>query len=157
MLGDWLLDPDEVESATVRLPGLGLLPLSSTFGRDKRLTRAEAIWLADGTLLKGYEIHHGITVPSELSRQKTGMKIVARSTTGEALGYGDGRVWGTYIHGIFDADGFRRGFLNELRTLKGLPPLAVHPAPNLDDELDRLAEAVLANVDLARIEKDLGL
>ncbi|MGD9939895.1 MAG: cobyric acid synthase, partial [Clostridia bacterium] len=157
MLGDWLLDPDGVESTTARLPGLGLLPLSSTFGRDKRLARVEATWLADGTRLKGYEIHHGMTFPSDRPLQSGGMKVVARSTTAEALGYGSGRVWGSYIHGIFDADGFRRNFLNELRFRKGLPPLPVHQAPNLDDELDRLAEAVRTNVDLARIEKELGL
>ncbi len=85
------------------------------------------------------------------------MKVVARSADGEALGYGAGRVWGSYIHGIFDSDGFRRSFLNELRSLKGLPPLGVHPAPRLDEELDRLAEAVRLNVNLARIEKELGL
>jgi adenosylcobyric acid synthase len=169
MLGDWLLDPIGVESTTARLPGLGLLPLSSTFGRDKRLSRVEATWLADGTRLKGYEIHHGMTGPSDRSIQSAGrphgaatkaqdaMTVVARSTTGEALGYGAGRVWGSYIHGIFDEDGFRRAFLNDLRSCKGLPPLAIHPAPNLDDELDRLAEAVLSSVDLGRIEKELGL
>lgn len=167
MLGDWLLDPDGVESATARLPGLGLLPLSSAFGHNKRLTRVKATWLADGTPLKGYEIHHGMTTPSDSSTrfdkssQYAGspepMKVVAKSSTDEALGYGAGRVWGSYIHGIFDSDGFRRSFLNDLRSHKGLPPLAVHPAPSLDDELDRLAEAVLSNVDLARIEKELGL
>ena len=172
MLGDWLLDPEGVESSIPRLPGLGLLPLSSTFGRDKRLSRVEATWLADGTLLKGYEIHHGMTGPSERAAQSSQqhadgslpgkadpgpMKAVARSTSGEVLGYGAGRVWGSYIHGIFDSDDFRRSFLNDLRSRKGLPPLAVHPAPSLDDELDRLAAAVLSNVDLGRIEKELGL
>lgn len=83
--------------------------------------------------------------------------MVACSINGEALGYGAGKVWGSYIHGIFAADGFRRGFLNQLRSRNGLPPLAIHPAPNLDEELDRLAEAVRSTVDLARIEKELGL
>lgn len=36
----------------------------------------------------------------------------------------------------------------------GLLPLFVHPAPSLDDELDRLAEAVRSNVDLARVAKN---
>ncbi|OHD81834.1 MAG: cobyric acid synthase CobQ, partial [Spirochaetes bacterium RIFOXYC1_FULL_54_7] len=137
MLGDWMLDPDGVESATARVPGLGLLSLSSTFGRDKRLARVAATWLADGTPLKGYEIHHGMTGPSDRACQVServtqpggsspvavspeAMKIVARSATGEPLGYGAGRVWGSYIHGIFDADSFRRRFLNELRSRKGL-------------------------------------
>ncbi|MFH2114529.1 MAG: threonine-phosphate decarboxylase, partial [Spirochaetota bacterium] len=109
------------------------------------------------TPLKGYEIHHGMTGPTAQNLQSADMRVVARSLTGEALGYGEGRVWGSYIHGIFDSDVFRRGFLNELRSRKGLPPLAIHPAPSLDDELDRLADAVRSSVDLARIEKELGL
>ena len=157
MLGAWLLDPDSVESSTTRLPGLGLLPLSSTFGRDKRLSKVRATWLANGTTLKGYEIHHGLTGPTAQNSSLTDMKIVAQSESGEPLGYGAGRVWGTYIHGIFDTDSFRRGFLNELRARKGLSALPVHPLPRLDDELDRLAQAVRANVNINRIKLELGL
>ncbi len=61
-------------------------------------------------------------------------------------------VWGTYLHGVFDADPFRRAFLDRLRTRKGLAPLgAVQVVHDVDAALDRLADAVRASLDMERM------
>ena len=62
------------------------------------------------------------------------------------------------MHGVFDADEFRRGFLDGLRRRKGLPPLD-GPGARYDIEpaLDRLAATVRAHLDMRRIYALLGL
>ncbi|WP_353117505.1 cobyric acid synthase [Nitratidesulfovibrio sp.] len=79
---------------------------------------------------------------------------------GGPLGWGThgGRVWGTSLHGVFDADGFRRHFLDGLRVRRGLDPLGRVVAPySLDPALDRLADAVRAAVDMDTIYDMLNL
>jgi len=159
MLGLSLLDPDGVESPSRETPGLGLLPVVTSFAADKTLSRSSARWVGSGlpeardAALVGYEIHHGATRPVDTASAEP----VILSDGGAPLGYGSGRVWGGYLHGVFDADGFRRAFLNELLARKGLAPLAPSSGPSLDAELSRLAEAVRANVDLPYIRAELGL
>ena len=70
-----------------------------------------------------------------------------------------GNCWGTYIHGIFDNDGFRRGILNGLREKKGLTPLdgPVSYAAAIDQALDRLADLLRLHVDMGFIRRVLGL
>jgi adenosylcobyric acid synthase len=58
------------------------------------------------------------------------------------------RGWGTYLHGVFDAPGFRRAFLDALRARRGWAPLRARPPWSLDREIDRLADAVEAHLDL---------
>ena len=68
-----------------------------------------------GLALHGYEIHHGETGMDRL-------KPLIQSKAGDIIGGGDdsGRIWGTYLHGLFDADEFRRWVLNRVRIQKGL-------------------------------------
>ena len=159
MLGLSLLDPDGVESPSRETPGLGLLPVVTVFAADKTLSRSSARWVgpglseARGAALTGYEIHHGVTRPADTAS----IEPAILSDGGAPLGYGAGRVWGGYLHGVFDADGFRRAFLNELRARKGLAPLPPSPGASLDAELSRLADAVRSNVDLRYIRAELGL
>ena len=67
--------------------------------------------------------------------------------------------WGTYLHGIFENDAFRRDVLNRLRVKKGLAPLpASPPYEQLQEQaLDRLAAMVRENVDMAYVRRLLAL
>ena len=69
---------------------------------------------------------------------------------------GRARVWGSYLHGLFDVDGFRHAFLHGLRHDAGLPaaPLASY---GLGPELDRLADAVEEALDMPAILAQLRL
>ena len=147
MLGRGVSDPHGLESRG-EAAGLGLLPLRTELARDKTLARCEAVHEASGLALRGYEIHHGRTVPEGGGE---GLRPAVRRADGEVLGHAraDGMVWGSYLHGLFDADAFRRWFVDGLRVRAGHPPLG-RPATTYDLEpaLDRLAATVRASLDM---------
>ncbi len=156
MLGAEVHDPLGLErEAGAVEEGLGLLPLRTELLAHKTLIQASGTHAASGQAVRGYEIHHGRTEAVD-----GGCVPAITASDGSILGLGraDGSVWGTYMHGVFDADGFRRAFLNDLRGRKGLPPLP-RPAARYDIEpaLDRLAEAVRASLDMRRIRAPLDL
>jgi len=70
----------------------------------------------------------------------------------------NGRIWGAYLHGIFDADPFRRWFIDRLRERRGLPKIgAVQATYDLEPAFDRLAEVVRAGLKMEQIYKLLGI
>ncbi|TFG78531.1 MAG: cobyric acid synthase, partial [Spirochaetales bacterium] len=159
MLGRRIFDPDGVESPERSVDGLGLLALETAFSVDKTLARSDAVWLDDGSPLAGYEIHHGNTtsIPQDPGDRDPLLRPAVRTMSSDIIGYRSGAVWGSYLHGIFDTDGFRRAFLNGLRERRGLAPLPIHPRPSLDENISRLADAVRESVDLGAIRRELGL
>jgi cobyric acid synthase len=154
ILGARLLDPHRLESTTGQpITGLGLLPLTHTLAETKTLVQAEALHIPSGLSLKGYEIHHG-------KINETGLKPCVNRFDGKPLGAAseNGLVWGSYLHGIFDDDRFRRWFLDSLRTRKGLEPLVgIQAVYDLEPALDRLASEVRANMDIKQIYRMMGL
>jgi adenosylcobyric acid synthase len=67
-------------------------------------------------------------------------------------------VWGTYLHGLFDNDVFRRFFIDSIRTRKGFQALnSVQASYDLETAIDRLADCVEDAVDMQFISKLLGL
>jgi cobyric acid synthase CobQ len=155
MLGRIVDDPYGLESETTRVEGFDLLPVQTTLAPEKTLTRTFGTHSASGLAVHGYEIHHGHTEP--LSDD---LRVALRDNAGRPLGYmrPDGRVCGTYLHGLFDADGFRRWFIDQLRMDKGLSPLeSVQTAFGLEDALDHLASVVREAVDMGAVYRALGL
>jgi cobyric acid synthase len=153
MLGRRIADPHRIESAGKTVAGLGLLPFATTLAPEKLLARTAATHLASGLMVRGYEIHHGRTEDGEA-------KPAIEKADGEAVGAGteDGSVWGTYLHGIFDDDAFRRWFLDRLRTKRGLAPRGTSRASyDLEPAFDRLAQAVRESVDIDRIYRAMGI
>ena len=67
----------------------------------------------------------------------------------------NGNVFGTYVHGIFDNDSFRRQILNALRRKKNLPPLEVTKNFRAEKQknYERLAKIVRENLNMSMIEK----
>jgi adenosylcobyric acid synthase len=108
--------------------------------------------------LKGYEIHMGHTEFTR-SADKHPFHIVARADKPcdiiEGAVCRDGHVFGTYIHGLFDHDQFRRDILNAVRLHKGLPALASNRNRYLEKQraYDRLAAAVRANLDMDKVKE----
>ena len=74
------------------------------------------------------------------------------------LGAGRGRCWGTYLHGLFDNDAFRRAFLNRVRSSLGLAPRE-SGLVSYDTEraISRLASIVRGHTDMDAIYRILGL
>ncbi len=154
MLGRSVADPLGLESSDAETPGLGLLPLQTTLAESKTLTRAACVHTPSGLSVYGYEIHHGTTTPLS-----DGLQSCVVREDGKVIGHGlpSQRVWGTYLHGLFDADGFRRAFLNTLRVSKGLEPLNGENPYDIQPALDRLADVVEAGMDMERVYEILGV
>ncbi|MDP3478174.1 MAG: cobyric acid synthase [Desulfoprunum sp.] len=146
MLGKTVHDPLRLESAAPQASGLGLLDLVTELKEHKTLTRRTGLHLPSGLTVKGYEIHHGISSSSLEPALAFGNDIFCG-----AVGH-NGLIWGSYLHGIFDEDHFRRWFIDSLRTRKGLPPVGEILAPfDLEAAFDRLADRVRESLDMPAI------
>jgi adenosylcobyric acid synthase len=152
MLGREIADPRRVEAETEWVEGFGFLPLTTVFGSEKTLSRKSARHLESNLPVEGYEIHHGSTA------HDAGNPLIV-GEDGRTIGSGreDARVWGTYLHGIFDADRFRRWYLDRLRRAKGWDPVGTPTPYDIDAALDRLAQEVERHVDLEAILLSAGL
>jgi adenosylcobyric acid synthase len=134
---------DDVESGQGQVAGLGLLPVRTVFGGQKRLGRPAG--RAYGEPVTGYEIHHGVA------------EVLAGSTAAAFLdGCRVGAVWGTTWHGTLENDGFRRAFLAEVAAVTGRD---FRPAPDTDFAalrqagLDAMGDLIADHLDTARLEK----
>ncbi len=128
MLGASLEDPAAVESGTRRMAGLGLLNVRTVFHPQKTLhqvqvsVHARVPGLACRGTLQGYEIHMGQTSLGGDARPL--FRLHARS--GQAAQAFDGavgmqgRVMGTYVHGLFLNDAWRHAWIRHLARAKGL-------------------------------------
>jgi len=158
MLGRAVLDPDHVESAVEHVPGLGLLECSTVFQRTKETARVRGVHLASGAAVEAYEIHMGCTQgPADarpLFRLHERHGLPADGYDG--LAAPDGRVWGTYLHGLFDNDAFRRWWLARLRPDLA-PPEAEPPAGARKNRFDLLASAVREAIDVAELYRIVGI
>ncbi len=166
MLGQKILDPQKVESPNPEVAGLGLLDIVTDFVPEKSTKQVKARVLADTGLLAGtrgqeitgYEIHMGKT----RSEEKTNAFQVVETPQG-AADYADGvlnaqgRVLGTYMHGLFHNDDFRKTFLNNLRNYWGLAESTGDAAINKDREYDKLAELVRGNLNVPEIYRIMGI
>jgi adenosylcobyric acid synthase len=135
MLGRTIADPEGVEGPAGVVAGLGLLDVETVLAADKTTRAVSGRDVATGERVGGYEIHLGVTTGGDTARPMLdlgGRLDGARSA--------DGRVAGTYVHGLFAADGFRRAFLAldtsdiayEAGVEAALDALADHLARHLD-------------------------
>lgn len=153
ILGVKMVDPLSVESDLKEIEGIGLLKAQTSFGKEKILRRARGRLLNKDIEVSGYEIHHGIT--SRLNGQKALFRL--KDSSGKSYSDGavsnDGRVWGSYLHGVFDQPGFRNFILNKLRAKKGLPLKGRASGVNLEAEFEKLADLVEKNLDMKWLGK----
>lgn len=109
ILGRIIRDPLGVESTPGESGGLGLLDVETTLSSEKELLRASGVWSELDQPVAGYEIHMGHT--SRLS----GTAVICKND-GQSDGTRDTsrRIWGVYLHGLFDSRPFRHAFLAAL-------------------------------------------
>jgi len=153
MLGQSVEDPYGIESAKKMMDGLGLIPISTVMAQQKTLVRTEGTHLPSRLKVRGYEIHHGQTEGTPL------IPLVVRED-GQIIGAeaGKGNVWGTYLHGIFDADEFRRWFIDRLRVRRNLTAMGkVCAIYDLEPAYERLAEVVRRSLKMDEIYRVMGL
>jgi len=167
MLGRRVLDPDGVESQLAEAAGLGLLAVETRMLANKETHQAQAhleragLTLASGNdaVVTGYEIHMGVTTCLDEPRPVS--RIFQRGTVSVAVEDGavspDNRVFGTYLHGVFDNTPFREGYLNRIRAEKGMPLRHGSHETAQADPFDRLAGHLEQHLDMPQLLAICGL
>jgi adenosylcobyric acid synthase len=142
MLGRTIRDPLGLEGSIGAFDGLGLLDVETTLTGDKRLERVQGV-TSDGIPVCGYEMHMGLTEGPDRSRP------FARLSDGSPEGAvsPDGRVVGTYIHGLFADDRQRSAWLRRFAA----GGAAISYDGLIDETLDRLAAHLEAHIDIDRL------
>jgi adenosylcobyric acid synthase len=153
LLGTKIRDPHRVESREREVTGLGLLDVMTGFARKKVLIQVVGVHRESGCPVEGYQIHMGRTKVGPGVAPFLDLQKPDRSRRwAEGAVSPDGRVIGTYVHGLFDQPSFRRTFLNRLRSARGWAPLEPSPGLSTDQAIDRLADFVAEHVGLAAVE-----
>jgi adenosylcobyric acid synthase len=167
MLGRRVLDPERVESSLPEAGGLSLLPVETTMLSDKETHQAWACLERAGKSiapdcndeLSGYEIHMGKTDYTDTPRPFA--RIFRRGDGDVDVLDGcvsaDGRVFGTYLHGIFDNARFRDSYLNGIRSEKGMPLQREETRPPVADPFDLLSGHMEQHLDMAKLLEICGL
>lgn len=140
MLGRRIADPDGIEGPAGETEGLGYLDIDTVMTGDKRLTRVTARHAATGQAIEGYEIHIGRSTGPDGARP-----FALLDGQPEGAGSPDGRVQGTYLHGMFSADGFRAALLQTM----GAVPSGLAYGAAVEACLDQLAAHMEAHLDVA--------
>lgn len=142
MLGKVIHDPLGLEGRPGSCPGLALLDVETTVVPSKTLTRVQARHVKSGATVSGYEIHLGTTKGPDCDRPFT---LIGDMPDGAQSR--DGRVMGTYIHGLFSDDSFRRHFLEGLGAEAG----AIAFEATVEDTLDELGRHLSRHLDIERL------
>ena len=127
MLGKTLADPEGFDGTPATVSGLGLLDTTTLFTGNKIVTPWHGQY--EKFPVEGYEIHSGVSTGGDCSRP---------FFTGDGACSADGRVFGTYIHGLFTNDEFRAAFLTQL----GAAPLAYHYHDHINTILNGWADVL---------------
>ena len=149
MLGRRISDPHGIEGPPETVDGLGLLDIETVLEGDKTVRRTAARHLGSGLDVRGYEIHMGHGDGPD--RARPFLKI-GDATDGAVSR--DGRVIGTYLHGLFVDDAFRAHFLGQWRTGQERGTRATVPLDfdaTVDATLDALAGHIAHHLDVEMI------
>jgi len=165
MLGREIQDPDGIEEkGTVQ--GLGLLPVCTVFGQEKRRTRVEGKFRDMGGILKelqgirfnGYEIHMG---RSEVDTKSDRLVSMREEGNEEPQRYHEdgaqnGNVYGCYVHGIFDEKLVSEGIVSAILKQKGYDTLQIEGKDwnsYKEEQYDQLADILRESLDMKAIYK----
>jgi cobyric acid synthase cobQ len=146
LMGREVCDPDHVEGEIERLPGLGLLPVSTRMQGEKVTRQVQFCFLEDSAVCEGYEIHMGTTTPLA----DVPVSPLNHLADGREDGYFvDRTCMGTYVHGILDnpsvIDYLLEPFADKLKET------AFDYKAFKEEQYDKLAAHVRKHVDLPLI------
>ncbi|MEQ1653908.1 MAG: cobyric acid synthase [Hyphomicrobium sp.] len=139
MLGHNVSDPDGIEGPAGDTPGLGLLDVKTVMTADKRLTRVRAMHLATQQAVDGYEIHIGRTDGPDRA-----CAFATVDGAPEGAVSRDGRITGSYLHGLFASDAFRGAYLASLDVTAS----GQNFSARIESTLDALADHIEAHLDV---------
>ncbi|BAP15279.1 MAG: cobyric acid synthase [Alcanivorax borkumensis] len=148
MLGERIDDPEGLESDAGSSAGLGWLSMTTRLISGKQLRNVEGRFVAADTLIRGYEIHNGLTQGEALKHPM----LVLEGRDDGAMSE-DGRVMGCYLHGLFDVP----DSCNTILEWAGLKSQrSVDYAVHREQQLDRLADMLEEHLDMTRLKQCMG-
>jgi adenosylcobyric acid synthase len=139
MLGTSVADPDGIEGSPGETPGLGLLDITTTMTPKKSLTRIKAEHAETRQPIEAYEIHIGRTEGSDCARPFAFIDGAPEGAISR-----DGRVQGSYLHGLFASDAFRAAYLARL----GVSATHESYGAKVESALDALADHIEKHLDV---------
>ncbi|MER9850348.1 cobyric acid synthase [Mesorhizobium sp. M0106] len=138
MLGHIVRDPDGIEGSVTETQGLGLLDVETVMEPEKTVRNVSARSVPFDLPLEGYEIHLGRTTGPDTLRPSA----VINGIDDGAIS-ADGKVVGTYMHGLFSADAFRAKFLESLGVKGG----GIDYRAEVERALDEIAAELETHLD----------
>jgi adenosylcobyric acid synthase len=138
MLGQTIADPEGIEGPAATVEGLGLLDISTVMSPDKSTRLVKGAHCATGAAIEGYEIHLGRSDGPDCARP-----VVTIDGRPDGASSADGRVQGTYVHGLFTGDAFRKAWLANLGIISSLAY-----SSEIESALDALADHLEAHLDI---------
>ena len=139
MLGKTVGDPDGIEGHSTQIDGLGLLDISTIIRGEKSLKKVSGQDAQSGISISGFEMHIGETTGPDTQQPwlilEQGRPDGARSK--------DGRVLGSYVHGLFAEDTFRAAFLKDFR---GGVFRSIYYNQQIEQTLDQLADHLCQHI-----------
>ena len=148
MLGQSVSDPGGVEGPAGRAEGLGLLNVETVLASGKAVTHVTGRDRRHGEIITGYEIHVGRTDGPDCARPFADIHLPHDGVRPEGACSGDGRIAGCYLHGLFNADGYRRALL--ARFGEPVTDSVTYDA-DIDRILDDLADHLDRNLEIDRL------
>ena len=144
------------------MKGMGLLPMDTVFADGKTRTRVSGTFgqvegeLSElsGVELEGYEIHMGVTILHEGASPLTTIRDHATTTQEKQDGAYTSRVYGTYVHGVFDKEGVAEAVIRALGGKKGIDTTdmkGVDFQTFKETQYDILAAALREHLDMKKI------
>ena len=153
LLGQSIVDPHGLATPAAALSTLGLLPTTTIMEAEGNLAPVSARHLTSGLPINGYAVPRD----SNLSGEAVPVLTDSQNRSSGACS-SNGLIWGCYLHGLFDADPFRRWFIDRLRQRRALSPLnTIQVRYELEPTFDRLADTVRACLDMPAIYRLMGL
>jgi adenosylcobyric acid synthase len=148
MLGHSISDPHGIEGAAETIHGLGLLDIDTILDHSKTLRQTKAVVMGSDIPVTGYEIHMGVSTGAGRDRP-----FLSIDGVGEGAMSADGRVIGSYCHGLFTSNQFRTAFLAGF----GVATDALDYDGQVDAVLDRLAGHMATHLDLDALGRIAGI
>lgn len=139
MLGRRVSDPLGIEGEVREVEGLGLLDVETIMQNEKRLSNVQAHSTTCDAPIEGYEIHLGQTAGADCARP---FALIGEREDGAVSS--NGRVSGTYLHGIFGSDLFRARLLQSL----GVISTGTSYRAGVETALDELAQELERHLDI---------
>ena len=142
MLGMSIDDPRQTEGDTIHIEGIGLLPMRTVMGEKKTTCQTEFTLATGSEIMRGYEIHQGISTPIDDSTY-TPLTIKSNGTPEGCIA--DSHCMGTYLHGCLDNSAFVDFLLG--RKSKASFDFAEYK----EQHYNRLADHIRKHVDIAKV------